>query len=804
MASGITLLRSVNVITDDPGVNPVLESAPTLSDRALSLLETFRATHQERLWLDTFDSIQRALQLTPPNDANKARRLYVLSLTYRCKYECLHGGIESLCSAIDLLREAVSLAIDEALLFNLYEDLRVVLEYRYNETSNLEDLKQAVQANIDGISHCSDPMRRATCYNNLSEIRRRLSENDRDSNTFELAVQDANQAIAASSKDDPFLPVYYHTLALALQSKRRFGGPGDVESLNREIDARRQCLSLPCPNRQYLPLFLNGYAISLRARFNLLDNIDDLDEALKQYRKLLADPDSVIDKKDRCMYHNNLGLALADKFRRVGDTEQLNRGIEEIYQGLRFAEECKCVSDQTMCLSNLSILLSTRFEHTGASGDLNEAVNCAKEAVNRELRLPNSRWIAARYLNYGNALKMQYLRTEVPEILDECVHQYESASLFCGANTIQYIQVANNLSVALRLRYEDANRADPADLDKAIEVLELLVSAESKATARHFNNMAVSLLARYGRDHAEHDLIDAIGYAQKAVEKTNVQQPVYCAYSINLGELLLYRYQNALDSTDLNEAMTWFTTGLEVESAPATIRIESGQRVATLFEGLGKSKEACKILTRCIQLLPETSTRASDFIDQQHRLSGLTRLGSDACALALNNNESPITAVRLLESGRVVILGRLLDLRTPARDLPKELSDEYEKLRDYLDPPFQYNVLPQLQQPGYVNTAHLRAAELRALSIRIRQINGFEDFGDPAPLSKITGVANLKDVSVISINVNDRRCDAFLFGNGDVIHIPLEVTLADIDRQSSRFRALIGKLTSGNPGIVCR
>ena len=774
--------------------------AAVISDMALSLLEKFKSSHDPQMLDRALQTIQSALEGTPEDDSRRPRRLNVLALILRTQYECFRN-VEALTEAIETLQKATSIPADNSILEQIWRNLRVCLEYRYNESgeSDAGDLEAAVHASVNAVKYCQDPKALSENYNNLSEIRRRLFEYCGDESVLDMAIDDAKQAVARATNDDPYRSVYEHNLGIAFKAKWDLG-KSQVSALDDIIACRKRCLELPCPHPQYRQLFQNSYAISLRVRFSVKGDINDLNEATLQYKNILEI--SNISVRDEIMYRNNLGIALLDKYRRLGNLDDLNTGIKEINDALNKARLSNNIRDQTMCLSNISILLGTRFEATGANADLTKALECARDAVSLEMMNPRSPRISSRILNYGNALKMKYLLSEEPSDLDLAIEQYNEAIKYCPERSRQYIHVANNLAACYRLRYEHSQELDSNDLDHALtwqHLVELLANEHSSITPKYFNNMARALLARYIRDGKEEDLSNAIVYARDAVQRTDTREGVMCAYSENLAELLLHTYRLNEDPRDLTEAVELYTAGVNVESAPATLRIETGQRGATLLEGMGRMKEAYRLLRLCVELLPETGTRASDFVDQQRRLTSLTGLASDAAALALNCGEPPEIAAQLLEAGRGVILGRLLDLRTEVSGLPKTLEDEYKRLKSVLDPPFQYDMSPLLQQPNYVDMAHRAASDMKTLRNRIREIDGFQDFERPISVAQMKAQATAEQ-PIVLINVNERRCDAFLFIGDKVLHLLLKTALDDIESLISVFRETIDKLTTSEIG----
>jgi len=772
------------------------------NDIALQTWENFISSGSRNL-----ADLQRATTLivdvlkeTPDTDPARPRRLNLLGLIRRTEYEFFKSP-DSLSASIEAFSEATRLPAEDSLKSEIWGNLRTVLEFRYDQHSgrDLHDLEAAISANENALKYCQDRAMISINYSNLSEIRRRLFEQNGDLTALDQSVQDAKDAVSNAGPDDPHIPVYHHNLGMALQAQWNTT-KSDMQLLEELLACRKRCVELPCPNPDYKRLFLNSYSISLRTRFNVYGDVADLDTALSNYRQILKTNN--LSGPDQIMCRNNLGIALHDKFKRAGDIDDLNTGIKEIYEAVKVARDLHDEHDIAMSLSNISILLATRFEHTGAIGDLNAAVDSAKTAVEMERMNPQSRLIFSRLLNYGNALEMKYLRSEDVTDLDCSIEQYRTALNYSREGSAQYLSLANNLGAALRLRYDNAAVPDPKDLDEAIKYHEITISVSpghSTAAPRYMHTFALALLSRHKHNGPVDDLTDAISLTSSAMDKIDSHSPVFASYNDNFGEMMLRKYGLSNDSRDLDEAVRAYLTGVNVESAPATIRIEIGQRGATLLEGLGRSEEALQILEKCIELLPETSTRASDFVDQQRRLASIAGLGSDAAALALECNRMPEFASSLLEAGRGVIVSRLLDLRTDLNGLSKKMEEEYERLKAILDPPFRLDTVAPLQNPEYVDMAHRAASDFKKLRDQIRRIPGFGNFERPLSIEDMKTLA--KD-PIVLINVNTRRCDAFVFGLGEVRAVPLEVSVGDIEWQISQFQSLVKDLTNSEIGTM--
>jgi hypothetical protein len=96
------------------------------------------------------------------------------------------------------------------------------------------------------------------------------------------------------------------------------------------------------------------------------------------------------------------------------------------------------------------------------------------------------------------------------------------------------------------------------------------------------------------------------------------------------------------------------------------------------------------LLCDAVKLLPTVSPRSLQHSNKQHMLADFAGLASLAAATALNADRTADYALQLLELGRGVIAGLLLEMRAEISDLKNQhprLADEFISLRNELDSP---------------------------------------------------------------------------------------------------------------------
>jgi CHAT domain-containing protein len=187
-----------------------------------------------------------------------------------------------------------------------------------------------------------------------------------------------------------------------------------------------------------------------------------------------------------------------------------------------------------------------------------------------------------------------------------------------------------------------------------------------------------------------------------------------------------------------------------------------------LFEQ-SKWSEAFTILEKAVKSLPLVSPRFLENNDKQDQLGEFEGLASMAAVAALNAGEKAQTALELLEMGRGVISGLLMDTRTDVTDLnidDEKLSKEFELYKGLLDPPIDPRSVTSM---SYVNDTpaqdrlrqHQEISEkFDAIIASIRSMPGQEGFLLPPSESEIMAAAAKGPIVVI--NINQYRCDAFI------------------------------------------
>jgi hypothetical protein len=226
------------------------------------------------------------------------------------------------------------------------------------------------------------------------------------------------------------------------------------------------------------------------------------------------------------------------------------------------------------------------------------------------------------------------------------------------------------------------------------------------------------------------------------------------------------------------------------EKTAVTERVAAARRWASVALLLDDRPTALSAFTLAVDLLPRTAPRSLLRIDQEHHLGSFAGLASDAAACALDAGD-PELALRLLEQGRGVLLAQAVDARsdlTELRACRPDLAEEFERLRDALDPEptTAASLLSALAR-------HELAEWWEALLADIRAQPGFERFLQaPTPLEL---QARCEAGPVVIVNVSPLRCDALLLTSTGLRVLPL--TGLHFATVSSRLEQFLGAVQTG-------
>ena len=297
-----------------------------------------------------------------------------------------------------------------------------------------------------------------------------------------------------------------------------------------------------------------------------------------------------------------------------------------------------------MYLNNLGNELGTRFYRIGAMNDINRAV-------------------------------------EVADIVVKATpHDHSNRAIYL-----------NSLGSWLSTRFERTGSID--DLDYAVKVADMTVDVtpqDHPNRAIYLRSLGDLLGIRSRRTGSVDDLNRAVEVADMAVDVTPQDHPNRAVYLNSLGNNLGTRFERTGSIEDFYRRLSCFEKGWACRASPPSIRITSARHAAIIFSSQLMFEDASSLLEGAVKLLPIVSPQALANNDKQYILGQFSGLASMAAALALEVGKDAYQALELLELGRCIITGLLLEIRIDISDLQQQhptLAEEFISFRNKLDSP---------------------------------------------------------------------------------------------------------------------
>jgi tetratricopeptide (TPR) repeat protein len=549
---------------------------------------------------------------------------------------------------------------------------------------------------------------------------------------------------------------------------------------------------LSTPHALLLPS-LNNIGRMLGRRFERTENLDDINRAI-EFTNIAVDilPS---DHPDQVALLGNLGTWLGRRFGRVGAIEDLNRAIEVTDIAVAGTVIPPSHPDRSALLNNLGSWLGRRFERVGMTEDLNHAIEVTEKAVESTPLDHSDR--AGRLNNLGMWLGSRFERAGTIEDLNRAIEVTEMAVTVISPGHFDRAALLNNLGSWLSRRFESTG--DIKDLNRAIDVTNLAVTITTSGSpdqGAQLNNLGSLFGIRFQQTKALEDLDSAIKFTAMAVAATPSDRPDRADILLNLGSWAGTRFTLTEDPPDIEASVLCFREGWNCQNARPSIRITLARHAATILASQSNWEESSRFLEDAVKLLGVVSPRSLENIDKQHMLEDFAGLASMAAAIALKAGKEPYHALEVLELGRGVITGLLMEIRTDISDLKQdyhEIAEEFESLRDELDSPVNGRALPTSSSNS--SSAILRVNRRREVGQKfdevvatIRAQPRFKNFLLPPTADELMTAANPGPIVVV--NISSYRCDAFIIEHHQIRALELpSLSLEEVEEKVRELRS---------------
>jgi tetratricopeptide (TPR) repeat protein len=401
-----------------------------------------------------------------------------------------------------------------------------------------------------------------------------------DPAALDEAVDLLQQAVAATPKDHPRLPVYLGDLDDALE--RRFELKGEWADIDAAVDVcRRAVAAVPVGHPDRAGALSNlGNALGLR--FERGGDPADLEQAIEAGSA--AEAAAGADHPARVQILANLGSNLVLRADRDGTEADVRAAVGYLRQAAELLPPSHPARPSVA--ANLARALYSRWELRHDSADLAESIRLCQEALaavppghpkQEGILLMLSKALHDR----GVELMAEYRDSADLAVLNAAVLAFTNAAAGLPVEHPIRRLISSALCTALTSRYE--RTGDPADLGQAVAEGEQACADPALRTAHALSNLSTALRRRYERDGQVADLDRAIDAGRQAVAMTKDTGPDLASLLSNLGGVLQRRFERTGEMVVLNEAIETFQRAVAADRNPVYLG-NLGIALLTRFE----------------------------------------------------------------------------------------------------------------------------------------------------------------------------------------------------------------------------
>jgi tetratricopeptide (TPR) repeat protein len=710
---------------------------------------------------------QQAVELTPPGSNDRPRLLNNLGSHLFEKHKRTSQRIH-LDEAIKVTQEAVELtpATSQDRLRRL-NNLGMKISERYSQAAQAADLDEAIKVAQEVVkltpATSNDRLHRLDSLGSYLFERYLRAGQQPD---LDRAIEVIQEAIKLTLPGSDERLRCLNNLGQPLFEK--YKRSGQQTDLDEAIEVAQEAAGLTLPGSDDRHGCLNNLGGPLFERYKRSGQQTDLDEAIKVAQEAIdLTPTG---SNDRHGYLSNLGIYLSEKYSRAGQPADLDKAIKVTQEAVELTPSGS--SDRPGRLSNLGNRFSERYSRSGQHADLDKAIKFAQEAIDLTPTGSNSRH---GYLsNLGSHLSERYSRAGQRADIDEAIKVTQEAVELTPPGSIDRPRRLNNLGNRFSERYSQTGQQ--TDLDEAIKVAQEaidLTPTGSNDRPGCLNNLGINLSERYLLAGQQVDLDEAIRVTQEAVELTPTSSNDRPGCLNNLGRHLFERYKRSGQRVDLDKTVRTYSEAASTLTSPVPERLRAFRALLGVHGSQNQWKKALKVGRSALQLIPTLAPRSYQNSDKKHLLALVAGLASDAAAVSLRLQEPAVQAIQLLEQGRGILTGDLMDIRS----VPLELEQHHPNLANQF-----IHLRNQMGLPDSVHGSRIyseaqgkdrqKASELFDLLLEeVRQQSGFERFLQPPMPDEIQDAASRGPI--VYINVSTHGCDALIIDGSGISSIPL-------------------------------
>jgi len=572
---------------------------------------------------------------------------------------------------------------------------------------------------------------------------------------------------------------------------KKFEDSGSMVDLQYAVEYNEFALAVVPINHHVRPALLNNLGWVLGKRFELTGKPVDLSRAVELSGKAIEV--TPLGHPDRGIWLSNFGYWLGTQFMQTGEMEALNRAIQLSEEAVTAASHDD--SDLAGCLFSLGIWLYRRFGRIGIMSDLQRAVEVSEEAMLATSL--NDPFRAGRLGNLANCLEARFEQTGDLGDLELAIkisNEAVGVLHFDHPDRPGCLMLLGNL-----LSRRSELTGEIGDLDHAVEAAEKALAglpSNSPNRAGWLSNLGAKLGDRFKKTGVMADLDRAVKVSDEGVAAMPFGHRDRARALNILGNRLRERSYATGSSEDLRQSLLRYKEGWNSPNTEPSRRIKLARTAASILASQSKWEESSAFLGDAIKLLPLVSPQSLKHTDKQYLLAEFAGLASMAAATTLNAGKEAYHALQLLELGRGVIAGLLMEVRRDISDLGQQhpdLAKSFTSLRDELDAPADRTIslIPSPNTSSWESQASRRLEadqEFDKLLIKIRAQPGFENILLPPTVDELMAAAN--PGPIIVVNLSSYCCVAFLVERCQIRALELpQLSLEEVEKRAKNLRS---------------
>ncbi|KAI3316821.1 hypothetical protein HD806DRAFT_551311 [Xylariaceae sp. AK1471] len=269
------------------------------------------------------------------------------------------------------------------------------------------------------------------------------------------------------------------------------------------------------------------------------------------------------------------------------------------------------------------------------------------------------------------------------------------------------------------------------------------------------------------------DLDRAIKYFQHALDLTPTTHPNRALHLRDLAFAYEDKYLETGSNAARSHALENFERAFKHDFSSIQDYLKVGIAVVVRYTEGSDWKQAYDVASKTVPLVKLMTPRFLENSDKNKLLARALNFAPIAAAVALKANKPPYEAVRLVETGRGIIVGSLNEIRSDISELQERYPRQAEKflhLRDKLDTPTT-SISAEIRYKS--------GQKLEQVVQEIRGLSGFERFLELPSETDLKTAA--KHGTITIINVSDYGCDALIIEETQIQALQLpDLCISDI------------------------